>query len=120
MSITGNTPAGEAGKAPADRQENPLDREPVDYAYLEEHLDDLDLSPTYYETMEEEHRRQGAEILRLLEFERNLDPAQQALDQRERFRLFLKQEGKHDREQRRIYLLMLWYDRQRAEGKFEG
>lgn len=120
MSTTGNTPADEAAKAPANRQSNPLDREPVDYAFLEEHLDELDLNPTYCETMEEEHQRQGAEMLRLLEFERNLDPVQQALDPRERFRLFLKQEGKHDREQRRIYLLMLRYDRQRSEEKFEG
>ena len=120
MSITGNTPADEAGKAPADRKNNPLEREPVDYAFLEEHLDELDLSPTHYETMEEKHRRQGDEMLRFKEFVRTLDEAQKKLSEQERFRLFLKQEGRHDREQRRMYLLLLRYERQRAEGKFEG
>ena len=117
MSITGNTPADEAGKAPADRQENLLDREPVDYAFLEKHLDELDLSPTYYETMEEKHQRQGDEMLRFKEFVRGLDEGQLRLSDRERHLLFLKEEGRNDREQRRLYLLFLRYERQHLEGK---
>ena len=105
-----------AGKALADRQNNPLDREPVDYGYLEEHLDELDLSPTCNETMEEKHRRQGDEMLRFKEFVRSLDEAQQKLRDRERFRLFLKEEGRHDKEQRRRYLLFLRHDRHDLTG----
>ena len=120
MSTYGNLPNDEAGKSPEGQHNFGLEQEPVDYAYLEEHLDELDLSPTYYETMEEKHRRQGDEMLRFKEFVRTLDEAQQKLSDQECFRLFLKQEGRHDREQRRMYLLLLRYERQRAEGKFEG
>ena len=59
MSTAGNFPADKAGKSPESQHNHRLDQEPVDYAYLEEHLDELDLSPTHYETMEEKHRRQA-------------------------------------------------------------
>ena len=111
MSTAGNFPVDKAGKSPESQHNHRLDQEPVDYAYLEEHLDELDLSPTHYETMEEKHRRQGAEMWRFKKFVCALDEEQQRLSDRERFRLFLKQEGLRDREQRRRYLLFLWHDR---------
>ena len=53
-----------------------------------------------------------------------LDEEQQRLSDRERFRLFLKQEGLRDREQRRRYLLFLWHDRhdlaERVSKKTDG
>lgn len=120
MSPVGDYPTGKADNSAYEQYKDALDREPVDYAFLEEHLDELDLTPTRCETMEEEYHRQGAEMLRFREFKQNLDEGQQELSDRERFRLFLKQEGRHDREQRRMYLLLLRYERQWAEGKFEG
>ena len=78
-------------------------------------MDELDLSPTRYETMEEKHQRQGEETLRFLAFQRNLDEAHQGLSPREQFRLFLKQEGRHDKEQRRRYLLFTRYERQHTD-----
>ena len=120
MSPAGDSATGKADNSFHEQYKDALDQEPVDYAFLEEHLDELDLSPTRNETMEEEYHRQGAEMLRFKEFVRTLDEAQQKLSDRERFRLFLKQEGRHDREQRRMYLLLLRYERQWAEGTFEG
>ncbi len=111
MSPAGDSATGKADNSFHEQYKDALDREPVDYAFLEEHLDELDLSPTHFETMEEKHRRQGDEMLRFKEFVRTLDEAQQKLSDRERFRLFLKEEGRHDREQRRRYLLFLRHDR---------
>ena len=111
MSADRNLPNDRASESPKGRHNYGLDREPVDYDYLEEHLDELDLSPTHYETMEDKHQRQGAEMWRFKEFVCTLDEEQQKLSDRERFRLFLKQEGRRDREQRRRYLLFLWHDR---------
>ncbi len=119
MSTAGNPPANKAGRPSDYRHNYGLEQEPVDYAYLEEHLEELDLSPTYYETMEEKHRRQGEELLRFLEFERSLDESRLELSDRERHLLFLKEEGRHDREQRRRYLLFLKYERQHLAGKHE-
>ena len=117
MSTAGEFPADQAGKISESRHNYGLYQDPVDYAYLEEHLDELDLSPTYYETMEEKHLRQGAEFARLREFERNLDEQLQGLSDQERVLLFLKEEGKHDKEQRRMYLVLLSYERQRKEDR---
>ena len=100
-----------AGKTPEYRHNFDLAEEPVDYAYLEKHLDELDLSPTYYETMAEKHQRQGEEMLRFLEFKHSMDEAHKELSERECFRMFLKKEGLRDLEQRRRYLLFLWHDR---------
>ena len=93
------------------------EQEPVNYEYLEAHLDELDLSPSYYESMEEQHHRQGAEMLRFKTFSCNLDATRSSLSQRERFRLFLKEEGRHNKEQRRRYLLFLKHDQQHNQGK---
>ena len=120
MSTYGNLPNDEAGKSPEGQHNYGLEQEPVDYAYLEEHLDELDLSPTYYETMEEKHRRQGEEMLRFIEFSCNLDESLQGLSDRERHLLFLKEEGRHDKERRRLYLLFLRYGRQHLERKREA
>ena len=119
MSTAEELPTDQAGTTPESRHNYGLYQDPVDYAYLEEHLDELDLSPTYYETMEEKHHRQGAEFARFREFERNLDEQLQGLSDRERHLLFLKDEGRHDKEQRRVYLLFLRYERQHREGKRE-
>lgn len=89
--------------------------DPVDYAFLEENLEELDLSPTYWESMEEQYRRQGDEWFRFKEFERGNKKGLEGLSDRERHLLFLKEEGRHDREQRRRYLLFLRYGRQQAE-----
>ena len=120
MSTAGEFPADQAGKISESRHNYGLYQDPVDYAYLEEHLDELDLSPTYYETMEEKHLREGAEFFRFQEFSRNLDEQLQGLSDRERHLLFLKEEGKHDIEQRRLYLVFLSYERQHREGKREA
>ncbi len=120
MSTAGNPPANKAGSPPEARHNYGLEQEPVDYACLEEHLEELDLRPAYYETMEEKHRRQGEELLRFLEFERSLDASRLELSDRERYLLFLKEEGRQDREQRRRYLLFLKYERQHWEGKREA
>ncbi len=112
--------ANKTGKSPEDLHNYGFKQEPVNYAELEKHLDELDLSPTYYETMEEKHLRQGAEMLRFREFEHNLDESQLGLSDRERHLLFLKEEGRHDKEQRRLYLLFLRYERQHVEGKHEA
>ena len=117
MSTAGEFPADQAGKISENRHNYGLYQDPVDYAYLEEHLDELDLSPTYYETMEEKHLRQGAEFFRFEEFSRNLDEQLRGLSDQERLLLFLKEEGKHDKEQRRMYLVLLSYERQRKEDR---
>ena len=108
-----------AGKSPDRRHNFGLYQERVDYAFLEEHLDELDLSPTHRETMEETHLRQGREMLRFIEFERNLDESLLRLSDKERHLLFLKEEGRHDKEQRRRYLLFLKYERQSSGEKLE-
>lgn len=120
MSTAGEFPADQAGKMSDNRHNYGLYQDPVDYAYLEEHLDELDLSPTYHETMEEKHLRQGAEFFRFEEFSRNLDEQLQGLSDRERHLIFLKEEGKHDKGQRRRYLLFLRHERWRVEGKLEA
>ena len=120
MPTTGHPPANKADNPSEARHSHGLRQEPVDYAYLEEHLEELDLSPTHYETMEERHRHQVEEMLRFLEFERNLDESRLELSDRERHLLFLKEEGRHDIEQRRRYLLFLKYERQHLEGKREA
>ena len=117
MSTAEELPTDQAGTTSESRHNYGLYQDPVDYAYLEEHLDELDLSPTYYETMEEKHHRQGAEFFRFEEFSRNLDEKLKGLSDRERHLLFLKEEGRHDHEQRRCYLLFLRYERQYLEGK---
>ncbi len=116
----GNTPAADAGQSPENRRNCDLYQEPVDYDCLEECLDELDLSPTRHETMEEQHLRQAKEMLRFLEFERNLDERQLRLSDRERHLLFLKEEGRRDVEQRRLYLLFLRYERQHLEREREA
>ncbi len=120
MSTTGDSPTDKTGKFSDARYNYGLGADPVDYVHLEQHLDDLDLSPTYYETMEEKHLRQGAEMLRFREFERNLDEGRLGLRDRERYLLFLKEEGRHDIEQRRLFLLFVRYERQHSEGKPEA
>ncbi len=120
MSTAEELPTDQAGTTPESRHNYGLYQDPVDYAYLEEHLDELDLSPTYYETMEEKHHRQGAEFFRFEAFSRNLDEKLQGLSDRERHLLFLKEEGRHDHEQRRYYLLFLRYERDYLEGKREA
>jgi hypothetical protein len=120
MSTTGDSATDKTGKFSEARYNYGLEDDPVDYVHLEQHLDELDLSPTHYETMEEKHRRQGEDMLRFLEFERNLDESQLGLSDRERHLLFLKEEGRHDKEQRRLYLLFLRYERQHWEGKREA
>ena len=120
MSTTGKSPNDKAGKSPKIRLNYGLYQDPVDYAYLEEHLEELDLSPAYYETMEDKHHHQGAEFFRFQEFSRNLDEKLQGMSDRERLLLFLKEEGRHDKEQRRLYLLFLRYERQCLEGKREA
>ena len=72
MVADGNTLSGKGRKEGANFY---LYRDPVDYDYLEERLDELDLSPILDETWEEEHYRQGAEMRRFREFEHKMDPS---------------------------------------------
>ena len=111
MVADGNTLSGKGRKKGANFY---LYRDPVDYDYLEDHLDELDLSPILDETMEEQHYREGADARRFDEYERKMAPGLLELSDRERHLLFLKEEGKHNMDQRRRYLLYTRYERQQA------
>lgn len=114
MVTDGNTSSGKGRKDGANLY---LYLDPVDYDYLEEHLDELDLSPILNETMEDKHYREGADAHRFDEYERKMDPSLLELSDLERYLLFLKDEGKHNMDQRRRYLLYTRYERHYQEGR---